>query len=106
MFECRRTVNNVWRDYLPCGGKVQRASALGISYQSRGSLVEDGDEGQHGSGAADDGKRLTGESSIHHAAQSRCRDHLKQARRRHTVNQERTKNQPPVHSFSFKAETP
>ena len=95
--ECGRTVNNVRRDDLPCGG-YRKVSELGISHQPRSSLVEDGDEGKHGAGAADDGKRLAGESSVHHAAQSRCRDHLKQASDAATrsVNQKRTRDKPPT----------
>ena len=70
---------------------------LEASYHPDGGLVEHGDEGQHGAGAADDGQGLSGEGGVHHAAHGRRSDHLLAAkttggRGRELVNEKLAKN--------------
>ena len=51
-----------------------------MAYQPGGGFVEDSDEGQYWPGAANDGERLTRERRVHHAANSRRRNHLIQSK--------------------------
>lgn len=46
------------------------------SHHPDGSLVEHGNERQHGAGATDDGQRLARESGVDNAGYGRSRDHL------------------------------